>query len=78
LLDKRDEQTERLVLSEGSRVREIVDDARTGILSVLRKRWMQIRQESGFTSLDPSALEGLAKSEFRRVVTGIPLRRVDL
>lgn len=50
-------------------MREVVDDARTGILSVLRKRWMQIRQEGGFVGLEPSALERLAQSELRPVVS---------
>lgn len=68
LLNKRDEQTEQPILLDGSRVREVVNDARSGILSVLRKRWMQIRQEGGFADLDPAALEGLSKSELHDAI----------
>ena len=63
LLNKRDERTEQLVLPVGSRVRDVIDDAIIGIVRVLRKRWMQIRQEGAFADLDPSSLEELAKSQ---------------
>jgi len=63
LLNRTDIITEQLVLPIGSRARKIVEDAREGLIAVLRKRWMQIRQEDGFALMDERHLQTVGESE---------------
>ena len=62
-LNTTDVVTERLILPKESRARQIVEDAREGLIGILRKRWMQIRQENGFTLVLEHYLRDISESE---------------
>lgn len=49
--------TNELVLSHGSAVRILVENTRAKVLGHLRRRWLQVREHSGFVDLEPWALQ---------------------
>ncbi len=52
------------MLSSTSHIRVQVEQARMDILRWLRKRWMAVRQEGGFDSLDGWALKEISHGSF--------------
>ncbi|CDZ96290.1 CAP Gly-rich domain [Phaffia rhodozyma] len=48
------------VLSPGSAVRTIIENSRTKVLEHLRRRWLQVREHSGFVGLESWALQEIS------------------
>ena len=55
------------MLSSTSQIRIQVDEARVDILRYLRRRWVNVRQESGFDQLEGWALKEISHGKFAKI-----------
>lgn len=63
LLLKVNPETSEPALATGSWMRSLVEDTRVQIVGHIRRRWMQIREKSGFQDLEGWALKEIADGE---------------